>query len=389
MNRLILLTSFFVTLASCSQGQVSVEKTIIPGAYQTKNYLPLLKNKNVGLVVNQTSTIGATHLVDSLMSLNINIKKVFAPEHGFRGDADAGETVKSGSDLKTNLPIVSLYGDNKKPTAAQLKDIDVVVFDIQDVGTRFYTYISTMHYMMEACAENNKLMIILDRPNPTGMYVDGPVLEQEFKSFVGMHPIPVLHGLTVGELAAMINGEGWLENKKQCKITVIPVKNYTHKDHYSLPVKPSPNLPNDLSIKMYPSLCLFEGTVISVGRGTLSPFQQIGHPDFKDRTHYFVPKSIEGMAKNPRYEGQKCYGIDFQQEDFEGGFTLTYLIDFYRKYEGKDFFNNYFEKLAGTDMLKKQIKEGLSEKEIRESWANDLNKYKAIRKKYLLYEDAE
>ncbi|MTI23376.1 exo-beta-N-acetylmuramidase NamZ family protein, partial [Fulvivirga kasyanovii] len=305
---------------------------ITPGAYQTGDYLSLIKDKKVALVVNQTSMVGTSHLVDTLLSLRVNLKKVFAPEHGFRGDADAGETVKSGVDVKTNLPIVSLYGDNKKPTASQLVDVDVIIFDIQDVGTRFYTYISTMHYMMEACAENNKLMIILDRPNPNGMYVDGPVLKPAYQSFVGMHPIPVLHGLTVGELAKMINGEGWLKNKIQCDITVIPVKNYSHKNHYSLPVKPSPNLPNDLSIKMYPSLCLFEGTVISVGRGTYKPFQQIGHPDFKDMPHSFTPKSIEGMAKNPRYEGQQCHGIDFSQVDFNGGFSLTYLIDFYQKY---------------------------------------------------------
>ncbi|GAA0893429.1 DUF1343 domain-containing protein [Fulvivirga kasyanovii] len=389
MNRLILLLSFFIVISSCGHGQTEKKAPITPGAYQTGDYLSLIKDKKVALVVNQTSMVGTSHLVDTLLSLRVNLKKVFAPEHGFRGDADAGETVKSGVDVKTNLPIVSLYGDNKKPTASQLVDVDVIIFDIQDVGTRFYTYISTMHYMMEACAENNKLMIILDRPNPNGMYVDGPVLKPAYQSFVGMHPIPVLHGLTVGELAKMINGEGWLKNKIQCDITVIPVKNYSHKNHYSLPVKPSPNLPNDLSIKMYPSLCLFEGTVISVGRGTYKPFQQIGHPDFKDMPHSFTPKSIEGMAKNPRYEGQQCHGIDFSQVDFNGGFSLTYLIDFYQKYEGKDFFTNYFNKLAGTGELKEQIQQGLSEPEIRQSWAGELGAYKKTRKKYLLYEDFE
>lgn len=365
------------------------ETNVVPGAYQTGSYLPFIKDKKVALVVNQTSMVGSSHLVDTLISLGADIKKVFAPEHGFRGDADAGETVKSGIDVKTNLPIVSLYGDNKKPTVSQLADIDYVIFDIQDVGTRFYTYISTMHFVMESCAESNKPMIILDRPNPNGMYVDGPVLDTAFKSFVGMHPIPVLHGLTVGELAGMINKEGWLKNGVTCNIQVVPVKNYSHHNHYSLPVKPSPNLPNDLSIKMYPSLCLFEGTVISVGRGTYQPFQQIGHPDFTGMPHYFTPQSIEGMAKNPRYEGQKCYGIDFQKVDFTGGFTLTYLIDFYHKYDGTDFFNNYFDKLAGTDKLRKQIETGASEKEIRQSWAKELAAYKAMRKKYLLYNDFE
>ncbi|UII29916.1 DUF1343 domain-containing protein [Fulvivirga ulvae] len=389
MNRLILLISFFIATTSCGHGQPENKSQIIPGAYQLADYLPLLKDKNVALVVNHTSMVGPSHLVDTLLSLNVNLKKVFAPEHGFRGDADAGETVKSGVDVQTKLSIISLYGDNKKPTAKQLAGIDVVVFDIQDVGTRFYTYISTMHYMMEACAESNKPMIILDRPNPNGMYVDGPVLKPAYQSFVGMHPIPVLHGLTVGELAKMINGEGWLNNKIKCGITIIPVENYNHKNQYSLPVKPSPNLPNDLSIKMYPSLCLFEGTVISVGRGTYQPFQQIGHPDFKDLPHVFTPESIEGMAKNPRYENQKCYGIDFHQTDFGGGFSLAYLLDFYQKYEEKDFFNSYFDKLAGTDELRKQITNGLSEEDIREGWAGELNSYKVLRRKYLLYEDFE
>lgn len=389
MNRLILLLSFFIAISPCGHGQTEKNTPITPGAYQTGDYLPLIKDKKVALVVNQTSMVVTSHLVDTLLSLNVNLTKVFAPEHGFRGDADAGETVKSGVDVKTNLPIISLYGDNKKPTASQLADVDVIIFDIQDVGTRFYTYISTMHYMMEACAENNKLMIILDRPNPNGMYVDGPVLKPAYQSFVGMHPIPVLHGLTVGELAKMINGEGWLTNKVQCNITVIPVNNYSHKNHYSLPVKPSPNLPNDLSIKMYPSLCLFEGTVISVGRGTYKPFQQIGHPDFKWMPHVFTPQCIEGMDKNPKYENQKCYGIDFSQKDFSGGFTLTYLIDFYRKYKGEDFFNDYFNKLAGTGELKEQIQQGLLEPEIRQSWVKELSSYKKIRKKYLLYEDFE
>ncbi|MBL6445291.1 DUF1343 domain-containing protein [Fulvivirga sp. 29W222] len=387
MNRLILLISFFITISSCGHGQTERNNPLIPGAHQTDSYLPLIKGKKIALVVNQTSMVGSTHLVDTLISLNINVKKVFAPEHGFRGDADAGEMVKSGTDVRTNLPIVSLYGNNKKPSSSQLADIDIVIFDIQDVGARFYTYISTMHYMMEACAENSKSIIILDRPNPNGMFVDGPILKPAFESFVGIHPIPVLHGLTVGELATMINGEGWLKGGAQCDIKVIPVKNYSHKNHYSLPIKPSPNLPNDLSIKMYPSLCLFEGTVISVGRGTYQPFQQIGHPDFKEMAHAFTPQSLEGMAKNPKYEGQKCYGIDFQKTEFNGGFSLAYLIEFHEKYNGNDFFTNYFDKLAGTDKLRKQIKSGFTENDIRKSWASELKAYMIIRKKYLLYED--
>lgn len=387
MNRVIIFLSFLITFFSCSAGQTAKPGEITPAAHLIDEYLPLIKDKKVALVVNQTSVIGTTHLVDTLLALGVSIKKVFAPEHGFRGDADAGEKIKDGIDPKTQLPIVSLYGSNRKPTPEQVEDIDVVIFDVQDVGTRFYTYISTMHYVMETCAENNKEVIVLDRPNPNGMYVDGPVLDPAFKSFVGMHPIPILHGLTVGELAQMINGEKWLENDLKCDLTVIPVKNYSHQDTYSLPVKPSPNLPNDLSIVLYPSLCLFEGTAISVGRGTYKPFQQIGHPQFTDMPHQFTPKSIDGMAKNPRYEGETCYGINFDKTPFSGGFSLEYLIAFAKKYEGDDFFNNFFNKLAGTDELKQQIKNGLSAEEIRATWQKELEEYQAKRKKYLLYED--
>lgn len=386
MNRLILFISFYLFLSSCGISQPADPQQLMTGAEQTEAYLPVLKDKRIAMVVNHTSMIGENHLVDSLLNLGVKIQKVFAPEHGFRGDSEAGEKVKDGIDIATQLPIVSLYGSNKKPTPEQLQDIDLIIFDIQDVGTRFYTYISTMHYVMEACAENNIKLLILDRPNPNGMYVDGPVLKPEFQSFVGLHPIPVLHGLTVGELAQMINGEGWLKNSLQCDIKVIPVKNYDHNEGYSLPVKPSPNLPNDLSIKMYPSLCLFEGTVVSVGRGTYQPFQQIGHPQFKDMPHQFTPKSIEGMSKYPPYEGQTCYGLSFENTNFKGGFTLKYIIDFYKKYEGDDYFNNFFDKLAGTDKLRQQIKEGMSEDEIRKSWASDLEQYQKMREKYLLYE---
>ena len=404
MNKLFLLTLLlFANIgqhSSCSpenkqiQAQkenqsTTAEKKIITGAERLNLYLPLLMNKKVGLIVNHTSLVGNTHLVDTLLSLNIHVKKVFAPEHGFRGKADAGEKVNNEIDSKTGLPIISLYGSNKKPTKAQLADLDIVIFDIQDVGVRFYTYISTMHYAMEACAENKKQLLILDRPNPNGNYVDGPILEPEYSSFVGMHPIPLVHGLTIGELAQMINGEKWLDSGKVASIRVIPCENYTHKDQYSVPVKPSPNLPNDQAIKLYPSLGLFEGTIISMGRGTKFPFQVAGAPDNKYGEFTFTPRSIEGMAKNPPYENQVCYGVDLRKGSIQG-LTLKYLIDFYQKTPNKEkFFNNFFPKLAGNSILKEQIKSGLSEEQIKESWKPELNIYKAIRKKYILYEDFE
>lgn len=375
-----LLTGFY---------QNSSAQQLIVGAEQLDAYLPLLKNQKVALVVNQTSLVGDQHLVDVLQKKKVKIEKVFAPEHGFRGEADAGEKVKSGKDKKSGLPIVSLYGDNKKPTAEQLKDIDVLVFDIQDVGVRFYTYISTMHYVMEAAAENNKKVIILDRPNPNGDYVDGPILDPSQKSFVGMHPIPIVHGLTVGELAKMINGEGWLAGKKKCQLTVIPVQGYTHSMHYSLPVKPSPNLPNDLSIRLYPSICLFEGTNISVGRGTDFPFQVIGAPNNKLGSFTFTPQSTPG-AKNPPFLAKTCYGLDLRNEGLDHRFTLKYVIDFFQKLQQpKDFFLPFFHKLAGTSELMTQIKVGIEEEDIRVTWGESLNAYKAMRKKYLLYPDFE
>ncbi|MFN3402825.1 MAG: exo-beta-N-acetylmuramidase NamZ domain-containing protein [Cytophagaceae bacterium] len=369
------------------QNQVFNNKQIIPAAEQLEEYLPLLKNKKVALVVNQTSVVGKTHLVDTLLSNGVDIRIIFAPEHGFRGTADAGEQIKNEKDTKTGLPIVSLYGNTKKPTKQNLSDVDIVIFDIQDVGVRFYTYISTMHYVMEACAENGKSFIVLDRPNPNGSYVDGPVLEPAYKSFVGMHPIPIVHGLTVGELALMINGEKWLDSGKVCNLQVIKVKNYDHTFSYSLPVKPSPNLPNDLSITLYPSLGLFEGTVISVGRGTEMPFQVIGSPNKNNGNFTFTPKSTAG-AKNPPYEGQLCYGIDMRTKDVNNEFTLSYLIEMYEKAVEKDkFFNNFFNKLAGNNWIQEQIKKGNTEKNIKQLYQEDLNKYLQKRKKYLLYKD--
>ncbi len=367
---------------------------IVVGARQIKRYLPLIEGKRVGIVANQTSTIGKKlkqiHIVDHLKEdYNIDIKKVFAPEHGFRGKADAGELVKDGIDTKTGLPIISLYGKNKKPTRDQLKGLDIVIFDIQDVGARFYTYISSLHYVMEACAEQNIPLLILDRPNPNGHYIDGPILEQTHKSFVGMHPVPIVHGLTIGEYAKMINGEGWLANTIKCDITVIPVKNYTHKTAYSLPIKPSPNLPNDKAINLYPSLCLFEGTTISVGRGTNKQFQVYGAPAFMKTGFSFTPKPNEG-AKYPKHENNECNGYDLTKSKVLNELDLSFLLNAYKKAPIKTRFflkNGFFSKLAGTKLLQQQIENGLSESQIKATWESGLENYKKIRNKYLIYND--
>ncbi|MBL7856728.1 MAG: DUF1343 domain-containing protein [Cyclobacteriaceae bacterium] len=361
------------------------KEKIVVGAAQLDVLLPMLSQKRVGLVVNYTAQLGKTHLADTLLSRGVNIKKIFAPEHGFRGNAANGEDVKDGVDTKTKLPIISIYGKSKKPSAAQLADIDILIFDIQDVGARFYTYISSMHYVMEACAENNKQLIILDRPNPNP-YVDGPILQPDFKSFVGMHPIPIVHGLTIGELAEMINGEGWLAGNRKCELTIIPLKNWAHADDYSLPVQPSPNLPNDQSIRLYPSLCLFEGTVVSLGRGTPKPFQVLGHPELKGMPYQFTPVTIPGVALNPPNENTLCYGVDLSNEKVERKLNLHYLIDFYQAFPDKPkFFINYFNTLAGNATLQQQIKDNWSEEQIRESWKKDLDTYNLMRKKYLIY----
>ena len=360
---------------------------IITGAEQIDQLMPLIKGKPIALMVNHTAVIGATHLVDSLQRLQINIRKILAVEHGFRGKADAGETVNDAVDAATGLPVVSIYGskEKQKPTAEQLADVDIVVFDIQDVGVRFFTYISSLHYLMEACSENGKKLIVLDRPNPNGAYVDGPVLNPELKSFVGMNRIPILHGMTIGEMAQMINGEGWLTGEKKCDLQVIKMKNYNHKKKYSLLIKPSPNLPNDHAIAMYPSTCLLEGTAISVGRGTKTPFEILGHPDLKNQPFHFKPESIDGMAKTPPYENKICYGIDLRQEVTDG-FSLLPLLRMYQAFPDKEkFFTSYFDKLAGNKTLKEQIKKGLSEDDIKGTWRKELSQYKAMRKKYLLY----
>jgi uncharacterized protein YbbC (DUF1343 family) len=371
-----------------SSGQAkSVIKEMKLGVELTQKYLPLITNKKVAVVSNHTSILNGLHLVDTLLSLNIDVVKVFSPEHGFRGKADAGEKVKSQKDKKTGLPIISLYGKNKKPSNIQLEGVDVLVFDIQDVGARFYTYISTLHYVMEAAAENGILVIVLDRPNPNGHYVDGPILEKEFKSFVGMHPIPVVHGMTIGEYSNMINGELWLRNRVICDLTVIKCENYSHKMVYDIPISPSPNLPNISSIYNYPSICFFEGTIISVGRGTDLPFQQIGHPNFKMYSYQFTPKPSFG-AKSPKLNGQKCLGINLEEEKRINQLELKYLIDFYNHFPEKDkFFTNFFNLLAGNSKLKKQIQNNLTIEEIRKSWKVGLDEFKLTREKYLLYPD--
>lgn len=360
---------------------------ILPASYQLEEYLPLLKNKKVALAVNHTALLNKTHLIDTLKSKGVDIKIIFTPEHGLRGKADAGEIVNSGIDTKTNISIVSLYGKQKKPSKEHLENIDVVVFDMQDVGVRFYTYISTLHYLMESCAENQKQLIVLDRPNPNGHYVDGWIKDEKVNSFVAMHPIPVVHGLTIAELALMINGEKWLKNNLQTNLKVIKIKNYNHSNFYSLPIKPSPNLPNDLSIQLYASLCLFEGTNISVGRGTLFPFQVWGGIDKNLGDFTFIPKSIEGMSKKPIHENQICYGENLQNIDFKSQFTLQYLLKAYQKTNNKkQFFNNFFDTLVGSDTLRKQIESGMNEKQIRKTWQKNLKIYKKLRKKYLLYQ---
>ena len=372
--------------------QVQDDTTLIVGANQTELYLPLLKGKRVGIVANQTSVIfknkSYVHLVDSLLSLNVKIKKVFSPEHGFRGTADAGEEVKDGLDTKTGLPLISLYGDNKKPKPEQLKDLDVVVFDIQDVGVRFYTYISTLHYIMEACADAKIPVVILDRPNPNGKYVDGPTLDIKNKSFLGIHPIPLVHGMTIGEYAQMINGEHWLENGNQCQITVIPVKNYTHQASYSLPIRPSPNLPNDQAIALYPSLGLFEGTNINAGRGTEFQFQRYGAPFLDKNVFTFTYTPIENFgSKNPKHKGKLCFGEDLKDEKVESKVSLKWLIKAYNNSTDKSlvFNTGNFTLHAGTDQLQKQIEAGLSEDKIRATWQDDLKQFKKIRENYLIY----
>jgi uncharacterized protein YbbC (DUF1343 family) len=401
-RRFALILSLLVLFFPCIPAQVltradnpiKTDKDIKTGARRMQEYLPILQGKTIAVVGNHTSLIGKTHLVDSLIALGIKIKVLFSPEHGFRGNEDAGKDIDNSKDKKTGLPIISLYGDHKKPSAKDLEGVDIVLFDLQDVGARFYTYLSTLHYVMQGCTENQKQLILLDRPNPNGYYIDGPVMEEKYKSYVGLHPVPVVYGMTIGEYAQMINGEGWLGNGLKCDLKVVPLEGYNHNDLYQLPVPPSPNLPNMTAVYLYPSLCFFEGTVISVGRGTDYPFQVIGQPKLEGGKFSFTPKSKPG-ATDPMYKDQVCRGYDLREfgEVYVMNYKRLYLYwldGCYKKSPDKTkFFNNYFLSLSGTATLEQQVKAGKTEDEIRATWQPGLKTFKAIRKKYLLYRDFE
>ncbi|MEW5248769.1 exo-beta-N-acetylmuramidase NamZ family protein [Microbulbifer sp. 2201CG32-9] len=382
---LITLLLTLVWLPACADSALRI------GAERGDLYLPLLQGERVGLVANQTSRVGGQHLIDFLRANKVAIKRIFALEHGVRGDVENGGKVADGVDAPTGLPVVSLYGGHFAPSREDLQDLDWLLFDIQDVGVRFYTYISSLHYLMQACADYSVPLMVLDRPNPNGDYVDGPVLDPKFRSFVGMHPIPLVHGMTVGELARMINGEGWLDGDARCALTVIPAAGYRKGDHYSLPVKPSPNLPNDLSVRLYPSLALFEGTTVSIGRGTRFPFQVVGHPSDTQGELVFVPRSVPGASENPKYRGLEVHGDDLRRADQPSRFTLRYLIDWAGRTgeTGPEFFSraSFFDKLAGTDRLRLAVMAGQSEAQIRRSWQADLQHFRQRRKPYLLYRE--
>lgn len=367
------------------------QSEIRPGAWQIVKLDSLLRDKKIAVVANQSSKISKTHLVDTLLSLNYSVNYILSPEHGFKGTFEAGEIIEKEAYENISIPIVPMYGKNKSIGKDVMQHINLVIFDLQDVGVRFFTYISTLHYIMQACAEYNIELIVLDRPNPNSHYIDGPVLKPEYKSFVGMHPVPVVYGMTIGEYAKMINGEGWLKDGKSCRLIVVPVENYTHKSKYILPEKPSPNLPDMQSVYLYPSTCFFEGTVLSEGRGTDIPFQIYGHPDYPDTSFSFVPESIPGVSNSPKFESQKCYGVildtvDIYSYTLNQGLNINYLIDAYRKMNlGENFFTEYFDLLAGTDDFGKQIIDGISAAEIKNSWEEDLELFKSIREKYLIY----
>ena len=395
------LSQIFCCNNSPAEQQPAVEQEthaaptpLLVGAEQPERYLPLLEGKTVGMLVNQTSTVNGGHLVDSLIARGIDVKAIFAPEHGFRGEASAGEKITDGVDPKTGTPVISLYGKKRKPSVDDLSELEVVIFDIQDVGARFYTYISTLHYLMEACAENDVPLLIFDRPNPNGHYIDGPVLNPKYRSFVGMHPVPVVHGMTIGEYAQMINGEGWLGKGLICDLTIITCQGYDHNTFYDLPVKPSPNLPDMRAIYLYPSLCFFEGTIASEGRGTNKQFQVYGHPDYPAGDYQFTPVSRPG-AKYPKLENQLCHGHDLSGVALKElqnwrRIRLNYLLDFYRSFPDRENFfikTLFIDKLAGSDALRKAIVAGANEAEIRQSWQPGLNAFRAVREKYLLYRD--
>ena len=402
---LLLPTSFCVKAQNTTEKSISSPSDygleIITGAENSETYLALLQHKKIGIVANQTSIVRTKaapssyqnheHLVDYLLKNKINVLKIFSPEHGFRGEADAGAKVNSSVDEKTQLPIVSLYGKNKKPSKEQLAGIDILVFDMQDVGARFYTYISTLHYVMEAAAENNKEVIVLDRPNPNAHYIDGPILQNKFKSFVGMHPVPIVYGMTMGEYAQMINGEGWLNNRQKAKLTVIPLKNYTHQSRYSLPVKPSPNLPNDRAINLYPSTCLFEGTQVNEGRGTEMQFQVYGSPYLKNMPYQYTPISRKG-ASDPKFKDQLCFGENLSETPYLDAIDLSWLIRAYTQNTLANFWTKngkhyWIDQLSGTDELRLQIEKGWSEEQIKATWQEGLNNFRQVRQKYLLYKD--
>jgi uncharacterized protein YbbC (DUF1343 family) len=385
-------TMIFLIAISLTGCESQSKSGIVTGADQTSKYLPDLIGKNVAMTINVSSRIGDKPSLDSLISLGIKVVKVFGPEHGFRGNASDGASIPNDTDNKTGVPIISLYGDKNKATKEDLEGVDIMIFDIQDVGVRFYTFLSTLHNTLEACAENNIELIVLDRPNPNDSYVDGPIREEKFKSFVGMDPIPIVHGMTFGEYAQMVNSEGWLENSVKCNLKVIKMLNYEHGKPSVMPVPPSPNLNTQQSILLYPSLCLFEGTVISQGRGTYFPFQVLGNPELKGKYSFsFKPVSISGMSENPPQLNMECYGLDLRNYNTNifketGRINLSWLIEFYNAYIFKDkFFTEYFDKLAGTDKLREQIIAGKTEKEIHDSWEPGLSQFKTLRKKYLLY----
>ncbi len=378
---------------TCCRSQQASHSEILPAAERTEKYIPRLQDQRVAVVANHTARVGGVHLIDTLLARGIDIRKIFSPEHGFRGTGEAGEPIASYRDSATGLPVVSLYGSRKRPKLRQLEDVDVVVFDIQDVGVRFYTYISTMHYVMEACAQTATRLLVLDRPNPNGFYVDGPVLDTQYQSFVGMHPIPLVHGMTIAELGRMINDQGWLKDGLRCDYEWIACKNYTHDSLYHLPVAPSPNLPNMRSVYLYPSLGLLEGTVINVGRGTHAPFQVFGHPHMKRGDLTYTPRAIQGASTNPKYKGEVCQGIDLRNYPLDSltrhpRLRLQWLQQAMQQMpEEGDFFLPFFKNLSGNDQLLKQLRNDVPIKEIRQSWQPHIKDFMRKRKKYLIYED--
>ena len=400
MYKKIFIALIFSTIFSFSLAQSFFEKDTFPkdirvGAELMERYLPILQGQKVALCVNHTSMVGQKHLLDTLLSMHINVVKIFCPEHGFRGKEEAGKHINNSIDQQTNIPIVSLYGNNKKPTNKQLEDVDIIVFDIQDVGARFYTYISTLSYIMEAAAENNVVVIVFDRPNPNGYWVDGPILDTNYRSFVGMHAVPINHGMTIAEYARMVNEEGWLAQRQKCQLLWVKMEGYDHSMRYQLPISPSPNLSSMEAIYLYPTLCLLEGTNMSLGRGTSNPFTMYGAPDYKKGDWFFTPKNIENIATNPPYVNKKCRGENLlsycnKYLKYNNKIDIQLIIDAYKySSDSTTFFVSFFTKLAGSPLLEKQIKLGMSAEDIRKCWQNDLQIFKQKRKKYLLYKDFE